>query len=160
MTYQLGDEPPVCSGPGHRQTSGSLHPQRSKARGDTVPSDALLLQQAENMTTGILSLCWSPGRTQAPSLADWQTNRLCAQVLGAGRPLAVCTPRDLKLGVMQHLVTLFCSSRQRIWLQEFSPSAGRQAGHRPHARWTGRQTAYVLSSWVQADPWWFAPPEI
>ena len=86
-TYQLGDEPPVCSGPGCRQNSGSLHSQRSKARGDTVPSDALLLQQAVNMAAGILSLCWSPGRTQAPQPTSWEMNHLCAQVLGTGRPL-------------------------------------------------------------------------
>ena len=97
MAYQLRDEPLVCSVLGCRQTPGSLHPQRSKAQGDTVPSDALLLQQVENMAAGILSLCWSPGRTQAPLQVDWQMNHLCAQFLSAGRPLVVCTHRDLKL---------------------------------------------------------------
>ena len=91
----------MCSDLGCRQTPGDLHPQRSKAWGDTVPSEALLPRPAANKAAGILSLCWSPGRTQVPCPEVWQMNRLCAQFLGAGRPLAVCTPRDLKLGVIQ-----------------------------------------------------------
>ena len=134
----LADEPAMCSVPECRQSPGGLHHQRSKAQGDTVPSEALLPQQAANMAAGILSLCWSLGRTQVPRPGVWQTNRLCAQLLGAGRPLVVCTPRDLKLGVIQYLVKLFCSSRQRIWPRGFSPCAGLQAGQRPHARRSGR----------------------
>ena len=34
-------------------------------------------------------------------------NRLCAQVLGTGRPLAVCAPRDLKLRISQYLVLIY-----------------------------------------------------
>ena len=56
MTYRLGDEPPMCSVPECRQTSDGLHPQRSKAQGDTVPSEALLFWLAANMAAGILSL--------------------------------------------------------------------------------------------------------
>ena len=70
-----------------------------------------------------------------------QMNSLCAQFLSAGRPQSVCTTRDLKLRVIQYLVTLFCPGRQQIWLQDFSPSAAPWAGHAPPpAWWAGRQT--------------------
>ena len=124
----------MSSVPELRQTPGGLYPQRSKARGDIVPSEALLPQQAANMAVGILSLCRSPGRTQAPHQEVWQMNLLCVQFLRAGRPLTVFTPRDLKLRVIQYLMKLFCPSRQRIWLWGLSPSAVLQGGQRTHTR--------------------------
>ena len=150
----------MCSVSECRQTPGCLHHQRSKAQNDTVPSDPFLSWQAANMAAGRLSFLNSLGRTQALCLVGWQTNCLCAQFLGAGRPLVVCTTRDLKLRLIQYLVTLFCPGRQQIWSRGFSPSAALWAVHRPHPWRAGRQTAYVLSSLVQADPWWFVPPEI
>ena len=140
---RLADKQPMCSVPECRQTTGGLHHQRSKAQGDTVPSDPFLSWQAANMAAGLLSFCSSLGRTQAPLPATWQTNHLCAQFLSAGRPLAVCTSRDLNLRVIQYLVTLFCPGRRRIWPRGFSPSAALWAGHRPHSRRAGRQTTYV-----------------
>ena len=112
----------MCSVLWCRQTPGGLHHPRSKAQGDTIPSDPFLSLQAANMAAGLLYFCCSLGRTQAPCPVDWQTNRLCAQFLSAGRPLEVCTPRDLKLRVIQYLVTLFCPGRQRILLQEILSS--------------------------------------
>ena len=98
----------------YRQTPGSLHHQRSKAQCHTVPSDPFLSWHAANQAVGLLSFCSSLGRAQAPLLAGWQTNRLCAQFLSAGRLLAVCAIRDLKLMVIQYLVILFCPRRQQI----------------------------------------------
>ena len=123
VTDWLADEPPTCSVPECRQTPVYLHPQRSKAQGDPVPSEAFLSWLGANMATGNLFLCCSLGRTQAPRLADWQTNRLCAQFFGTGRPLGVCTTRDLKFRVIQYLVTLLCPGRQQIWPQGISSSA-------------------------------------
>ena len=80
MPGGLADKPPMSSVPERRQTPGGLHPQRSKVQGDTIPSEALLLQPAANMAEG------------------------------------------------------------------FSPFAGLQAVHRPHAWRSGRQTAYEPSS--------------
>ena len=96
----LADEPPMCSVSEFRQTPGNLHRQKSKAQGDTVPSDPFLSLQAANMAAGNLFLSCSLGRTQAPCLGDWQTNHLCAQFFGTGRLLEVCTTRDLKLRVL------------------------------------------------------------
>ena len=62
----LADELPLCSVPECRQTPDSLHHQKSKAQGDTVPSDPFLSWQAANMAAGLLSFSSCLGRTQAP----------------------------------------------------------------------------------------------
>ena len=98
MPGGLADKPPMCSVPECRQTPGGLYHQRSKAQGDAVPSDPFMSLQAANMAVGLLSFLSSLGRIRAQSSVGWQTNYLCAQFLSAGRPLVVCTPRDLKLG--------------------------------------------------------------
>ena len=62
MPEGLAGKPPMYSVPECRQTPGGLHPQRSKARGDTVPSEALLPWQAANMAAKCLplkELSWS-----------------------------------------------------------------------------------------------------
>ena len=53
MPRGLADQPPMSSVPECRQTPGGLHPQRSKAWGDTVPSEALLPWLAANMALDI-----------------------------------------------------------------------------------------------------------
>ena len=52
MMDWLADEQPMCSVLECRQSPGDLHPQRSKAQGDTVPSDPFLSRQAENIAAG------------------------------------------------------------------------------------------------------------
>ena len=71
LTYCLW---PMCSVPECRQTPGGLHHQKSKAQGDTVPSDLFVSLQAAIMAMGLLSFCSSLGRTWALSPAEWQTN--------------------------------------------------------------------------------------
>ena len=75
-------------------------------------------------------------------------NRLCAQFLSAGRPLVVCTTRNLKLRVIQYLVTLFCPGRQRVWPQGFSPSAAPWGGHWPLALQAVRQTRLYAQAMI------------
>ena len=73
MMDWLADEPPMCSVPECRQTPGGLHHQKSKAQGDTVPSDPFVSRQAASMAMGFLSFLSSLGRTWTPSPAGWQT---------------------------------------------------------------------------------------
>ena len=73
MMDWLADELPKCSVPECRQTPGGLHHQKSKAQGDTVPSDPFVSLQTANMAAGLLSFHSFLGRTRAPSPAGWQT---------------------------------------------------------------------------------------
>ena len=72
-------------------------------------------------------------------------NRLCAQFLSAGRPLVVCTTRNLKLRVIQYLVILLCPGRRRVWPWGFSLSSDPWAGHGPRAWQAGRKKPPMCS---------------
>ena len=115
MMDWLADEPPMCSVPECRQTPGGLHHQKSKAQGDTVPSDPFVSLQTANMAVGLLSFHSFLGRIRPEPGGLAYRSRLSAQFLSAGRPLAVCTTRNLKLRVIQYLVILLCPCRQRVW---------------------------------------------
>ena len=65
MMDWIADEPSMCSVPECRQTPGGLHNQKSKAQGDTVPSDTFVSQQAASMAAGLLSFHCSLGRIPA-----------------------------------------------------------------------------------------------
>ena len=58
---RLADKPLMCSVLWCRQTPGSLHHQRSKAQGYTIPSDPFLSRQSANMAAGLLSFRSSLG---------------------------------------------------------------------------------------------------
>ena len=153
-------KPPTCSVPECRQTPGGLHHQKSKAQGDTAPSDPFVSLQTANMAAGLLSFYSFLGRTRPEpgGLAD--KSHLRAQFLSAGRPLAVCTTRNLKLRVIQYLVILFCPSRQQIWprgLLSFCSSLDR-TGARAH--WAGKQTCLCAQFLSAGRSLAVAPPEI
>ena len=109
LARQAGrQKPPMCSVPECRQTPGGLHHQKSKAQGGTVSSDPFQSLAGSKYTRGASILPSSLGMVQPHVRRAGRQNQPNAQFLSAGRPLAVCTTRNLNLRVEHYLVILFC----------------------------------------------------